>query len=136
MNFQKGVSPLTRTWMSSVLQKFAQKLSSNPPDVLQHVQHLRGEMGVLHIKLSQVGFQQAGGRLFGLQGGGLLPDSHDPEERHRMEAGHRRGEVHQLFRREPSTITLSVLANPEQLLHLSYSQNCSRSMRFYFIFTS
>lgn len=36
-------------------------------------------MGILHVKLSQVRFQETGRRLFRLQGGGLPPDTQDPK---------------------------------------------------------
>lgn len=42
------------------------------PDILKHVKHLWGQVGVLHIKLCEICLQQRGRRLLGLQGRGLL----------------------------------------------------------------
>lgn len=49
------------------------------PDVFQHVQYFRGQVGVLHVRLRQVSLQQTGGRLLGLQGRRLPPDTQDPK---------------------------------------------------------
>lgn len=45
------------------------------PDVLEHVEHLRGQVGVLHVKLCEVSLQQRGRGLLSHQGGRLLPNA-------------------------------------------------------------
>lgn len=55
------------------------------PDVLQHVENLRRQIGALHIKLGQIGLQQRGRRFFGLQGGGIFTDPQDSVGRHKRE---------------------------------------------------
>lgn len=47
------------------------------PDVLQHVQNLRRQVGALHIKLSEVRLQQGRGRLLWLEGGRIFPNPQD-----------------------------------------------------------
>lgn len=48
------------------------------PDVLQHVQNLRGQVGALHVELCEIGLQERGGRFFGLQGGRIFTNPQDP----------------------------------------------------------
>lgn len=45
------------------------------PDVLKHVEHLRGQVRVLHVKLCEVSLQQRGRGLLSHQGGGLPPNA-------------------------------------------------------------
>lgn len=52
--------------------------TADPPDVLQHVENLGGQVGVGHVKLRQVGLQHRGRRLLGLQRGDLLLEAQDP----------------------------------------------------------
>lgn len=47
------------------------------PDVLQHVQNLRWQVGALHIKLGEVRLQQGRGRLLWLQGGRIFTNPQD-----------------------------------------------------------
>lgn len=44
------------------------------PDILQHVEDLRGQIGGLHVELRQVSLQQRGRGLLGLQGGRIFSD--------------------------------------------------------------
>lgn len=55
--------------------------TTNLPDIFKHVEHLRGEVGVGHIKLCEVRLQHWGRRLLGLQGGHLLLKAQDPVQK-------------------------------------------------------
>lgn len=52
------------------------------PDVLQHVENLRRQVGALHVKLCEISLQQRGGWFFGLQGGRIFTDPQDSVGRH------------------------------------------------------